>query len=204
MKSNSGQGLFSTKLIDDFISAGNKKPSASLFGEDEFNGILFKKNDELINSIPTIKMDSSIHYATAGLWSSHELLDHLLNFTGPAKVFLCTWSIKEMPVRMLVGMIASERITELHCLFDNRVKTQTPEVFHLVKLHAVNARQSVCHAKVTIIENDQWSITIIGSANYTNNPRIEAGVICCNKEISDFHKKWIMEEINNSHPFDNE
>lgn len=196
--------LFSTKLLDDYLSAGNKKASASMFGEQEFEGVLFKKNDELLKAIPSIKMDSSIHYATAGLWSSHELLDHLLSFTGPSIVHLCTWSIKEMPVRMLVGMINAGRIKELHCLFDNRVKTQTPEVFHLTKLHAVNVRQSVCHAKVTVIENESWAITIIGSANYTNNPRIEAGVICCSREIADFHKHWITEEIKNSHPFDHE
>lgn len=198
------RNLFNISELDDFTSPKSKSASTAVFENIETQHILFTKNQELSLRIPSIEMDTCIHYSTAGLWSTHELLAHLLSFTGPAHVYLCTWSIKEFPVRMLVGMIDSGLITGMHCLLDNRVKTQTPEVFHLVKLHAVQACQSVCHAKVTVIENENWSISIVGSANYTNNPRIETGIITLTRSSGEFHKKWILDELNKAHPFDDD
>ena len=59
-----------------------------------------------------------------------------------------------------------------------------------------------CHAKVTVIQNETWGISIVSSANYTRNPRIEAGVICNSKEIAEFHKNWIVNELNNTSDFE--
>jgi hypothetical protein len=53
-----------------------------------------------------------------------------------------------------------------------------------------------------VIENDEWSITINGSANYTNNPRIEAGCIIPLKASAEFHRKWILELLEKGEPFE--
>ena len=60
-----------------------------------------------------------------------------------------------------------------------------------------------CHAKVTVLENEHWSVTIVSSANMTNNPRIEAGVICTDLAAAEFHKKWIVDVICGEEPLKN-
>jgi hypothetical protein len=52
-----------------------------------------------------------------------------------------------------------------------------------------------CHAKVTVIENDEWGISIVGSANYTRNPRIEAGVLFTCRNVAVFERDWIEREL---------
>jgi hypothetical protein len=44
-------------------------------------------------------------------------------------------------------------------------------------------------------------ISVVGSANFTSNPRIEAGHISTNPQTADFHAAWMMAEINNAAPF---
>jgi hypothetical protein len=54
-----------------------------------------------------------------------------------------------------------------------------------------------------VIRNAQHALSIVGSANFTNNPRIEAGTVCNSNVIADFHQKWILEVLQNAHPFRN-
>ena len=152
--------------------------------------------------IGQISHDETIHYVSAGEWSAHDLLFHLLEQTGPAVVHIATWSITENPARQLVKRLNSGQIVKLNIIFDWRVKVRCPAAFELTKFNSADVRLTTCHAKVTIIENEEWQVAIVGSANYTNNPRIEAGVIACDKRIADFHKNWILQELKNSNPFD--
>lgn len=193
--------LFNNSDIKDFQQPQHKDASLIICSAPE-DSILFKSNDILADKLPEIKQGINYHFATAGLWSCHDLLFHLLSFTGPAKVYLATWSITEDPARMLVNGLNNGIIQELYGLFDIRVKIRNPETYIFAKHNLCKARLTVCHAKVTVIENELWKICIVGSANYTNNPRIEAGVISTQAETAAFHKDWIMKELDKAHPFD--
>ncbi|MGB4775704.1 MAG: hypothetical protein WBP45_11055 [Daejeonella sp.] len=193
--------LFNSSDIKDFQQPQNKEASLTKVEGGEMQ-LLIRANDTLLEKFPGITQGISYHYATAGLWSSHDLLFHLLTFTGPAKVYLATWSITEDPARMLVNGLNNGIIQELYGLFDIRVKIRSPETYLFAKHNLCKARLTVCHAKVTIIQNENWNISIVGSANYTNNPRIEAGVISTLKATAEFHKDWILKELDKAHPFD--
>jgi hypothetical protein len=193
--------LFNSSEIKDFQQPQHKDASVIAVQDNEYQ-LLLKANDILEEKFQEIVRGFSYHYATAGLWSSHDLLFHLLKFTGPAKVYIATWSITEDPARMLVNGLNSGAILELYGLFDIRVKIRNPETYVFAKHNLCKARLTVCHAKVTVIENEQWNISIVGSANYTNNPRIEAGVISTIPATANFHKDWILKELDKAHPFD--
>jgi hypothetical protein len=151
---------------------------------------------ELISSI---KPGETIHYASAGAWSSHELLEHLLTITGPAKVYLTTWAMSENPVRTILNLIDKGLITELNCIFDLKVQDRAPKVFQLIKGISSRVRLVHCHAKVFVVENEHWGISNNGSANWTRNPRMEAGVLSADPKIAEFHKSWIMRLIEEQH-----
>lgn len=161
-----------------------------------------KAGQRVSEVIGNVKMGETVHYASLGEWSMNDLLFHLLSQTGPAKVYISTWSVSEDAVRQILSKIREGSITELKAVFDWRVKMRRPEAYELARFNIADIRLTTCHAKVTVIENNSWSIAIIGSANYTNNPRIEAGVISCDKKAAGFHKTWMLEELQHSDPFD--
>ena len=152
--------------------------------------------------IGNIQKNETIHYATAGNWNAHELLEHLLKITGPAKVYLTTWAMSENPVRAILNLIDQGLITELNCVFDLKVQDRAPKVFQLIQGITSRVRLVHCHAKVFVIENESWAISNNGSANWTRNPRMEAGVISADPNVAQFHKAWIMRLIENENAAD--
>jgi hypothetical protein len=143
------------------------------------------------------EMGLSIHFTTGARWSAHNLLHYLLKFTGPADVTFATWSMSEDAVRLLLAMKESGMIKEINCLLDKRIKVRAPASLQLAEKQFNRLQLKSCHAKATIIENETWQIAVIGSANYSINPRIETGIIFCSREAAEFHKGWIMDELTN-------
>lgn len=144
-----------------------------------------KTRKELIKSLGAIEQGKSIYTFSSGKWSSHELLAYILEQTGPADVWITTWSCTEEPLRMLVKMKQNRMINNIRCLFGDRVPVMSPNAWQLAKYNFTDIKLSHCHAKVQVIRNEHWGVVIMGSANFTINPRWEAGVVCCDKNIAD-------------------
>jgi len=149
-----------------------------------------------------INQDSSIHYASFGDWSTHDLLFYLIQQTGPAKVYFTTWAISEFAIRQLYLFIEQGLILELKGIFDYRNGIRKPAELQFLQKITTDIKPAKCHAKVTVIENDRWGICVVGSANYTRNPRIEAGVLCSDRRVAMFHRDWILNELNDTSSFD--
>ena len=195
--------LFNVHEISTQIeSVINKTKSHARKTREKTQGSIGKAGECVEKVIGVVEMGETIHYASIGEWSMHNLLFHLLQQTGPADVFISTWSVSEDSVRQLIAKVKDGSIRKIYGVFDWRVKLRSPEAFELAKFNIADIRLTTCHAKVTVIENEEWSIAIVGSANYTNNPRIEAGVISCDFTAANFHKTWMLEELKRSDPFD--
>jgi hypothetical protein len=165
------------------------------------SSVLGKRYDKCRSVVGDLEDCTSIHYVSMGEWSSHDLLYHILKQTGPANVYMATWSIAEVAVRLMIEWAEKDMVKDFYGVLDWRVKVRRPKIYELLKYN-YKLRLTTCHAKVFIIEGENISVSVVGSANFTNNPRIEAGVITCDKEIGDFHKNWLLSEWNNSKPFD--
>jgi hypothetical protein len=192
------QNLFNLDEIPDI----SKQKSSSRKVSDKLIARKIKVKDTLNDLIGKIEKGTSIHYASVSEWSQHELLRHLLNQTGPAKVWIATWSMSEPGATQVLQLCNEGMITQISCVFDWRIKIRCVVAHQIAKFNFAQIHLTTCHAKVTVIETDNFNISIVTSANYTNNPRIEAGVITESKEIADFHKAWIIETLNNSKPFE--
>jgi hypothetical protein len=145
--------------------------------------------------------NQSIQYCTGGRWSMHEMVRMILLKTGPAKVWMTTWTITEEPMRVLLDLIKTGYISELSAVLDYRIEKRKPEAFQLASNIITRIKLTKCHAKVAVIRNEEWNITIVGSANFSKNPRIEAGVIFTDKESADFHIQWIDDVIDGKEVF---
>lgn len=156
---------------------------------------LGKSLTDLQSSIGELEHDQALQFSTAGRWSMHQLLEYLLRKTGPCRVWMTTWTITEEPMRALLAMISEGLILELNAVLDYRIERRKPEAFQLANAIITRIKLTKCHAKVLVLKNEAWNVTIIGSANFSKNPRIEAGVIFTDLASAHFHRKWIDDVI---------
>ena len=192
--------LFST---DDLKRKKADKASSGAVTSDRATILTIgKSNAKLHQVFGQVAQQQSVHYVSLGDWSTHDLLFFLLEQTGPARVYFTTWAISEYAIRQLYQFIEQGQILELKGIFDYRNGIRKPAELQFLQKITTDIKAAKCHAKVTVIENDRWGISVVGSANYTRNPRIEAGVLCCDKNVAAFHRDWILRELSNSSVFD--
>lgn len=140
-----------------------------------------------------------VNFWSSGEWSLWELIDHLLEQTGDGtEVYLATWSISEFSARKLASWINSGRISKLIGVIDYRSKNRHPAAFHLAKNTFSHIRVAYCHAKVTVLIGNGQYILINGSANWTENPRMESGVILHSEHMAMDSAQLICDVVNNS------
>lgn len=185
------------------IEIGNESPQLGI--AERFNlrtkTTLGKAKESLKEVIGELEKDVVIDYTTGGRWSAHDLRFYILEQTGPSKVFMSTWAMCDTSSKMLLTGLETGLIEELHCIFDRRLPVRKPKIMQLAKNICTRISLVDCHAKITVIQNENWSVTIKGSANDTNNKRIESGVIFTSKEVADFNLKWMKEQLENGDPF---
>lgn len=179
-----------------------KTDSPPFMSEDQVNestliGSLSITFDQLYNG--EFLPGECITYMSNGNWSMYHLADFILDKIGPSKLYLATWSISEFSARALAQWLDEGRITELQGLFDFRSKNRHPAAFHLAKHNFSKVKLGVCHAKVSVFvsQDNTKFISVNGSPNWTENPRIESGTILCSEHTAQKHIKWITEMINN-------
>lgn len=140
------------------------------------------------------------HFWNGGQWNMQDLLQHVLNITGKADVWITTWSISEDAVRVLLDMRSREQIGELKAVFDYKSKEMKTKAF-LMARENFNVTLARIHAKVTAIRNSKWCITITGSANWTRNPRAERQLLCTVPEVGESDIKIIESLAAGENPF---
>jgi len=183
-------------------TAGGKQLSAKSF--KHFPSGAHRMGKSLIDlerCISELVPDQAQQFVTAGRWSMHQLLEYLLRKTGPCRLWMTTWTITEEPMRCLLNLIREGLILELNALLDYRIERRKPEAFQLASSIITNICLTKCHAKVLVLKNEHWNITILGSANFSSNPRIEVGTIFTDRASADFHIQWIEDVISGKEVF---
>lgn len=187
-----GKPLFSTHELRQEPSAG--KPLTAHAEMGQTFTVMGRKVDVLA-SLPSLERNSQLHFCTEGKWSAHELLAKLLEMTGPAEVALTSYSFTEDPLRMLKQYMDTGIIQDLFVLVDKRVEKENPRAYQLAVANFRNLQLVHIHAKVLVIRNAHWNLSVVSSANYTRNKRIEVGCITENESICQFHFDWIKSHI---------
>lgn len=170
----------STPISDDFIES-----------DDSLDFVICKNPDKLNRLIQAIELGKTVHYLSDGDWSMHDLVIELLKKYNPAELFITTYALREHSVRQILLAQQSGHIKSVCMILDYRAKVRTPEVFQLASLNFNKIFLYGIHAKVTILKSPVGYITIIGSANWTSNPRVECGVITMDPRAAEFHISWI-------------
>jgi len=146
-----------------------------------------KNLSDKFSGIQEITRDVTFPFASEGEFSMHELMEFLLEKTGPATVRVTSFSITEAAVRSFLHLMETGVILRLECLFDLSVKRHKLGLLYFVNNVASSIALAKCHAKLILIENRDWKISVVGSANFQVNDKIEAGVISTRPEFLQFY-----------------
>jgi hypothetical protein len=175
-----------------------EKPKEETVGGGNITGSLREamcSSMELKDVLALVAQQITVMWVSDGRWSMHQLLMSLLDISGPADVHISSYALSETPARYLVQLKNTGIIRTLNCVLDNRVDTRTASTLQIIKTISDDFALVDTHAKVTVITNEEWNIAVVGSANYTENKRYEAGSITSTKEAADFQLTWIKKAL---------
>lgn len=136
------------------------------------------------------------HFFSKGNWSNHELLIYINNLIGPCEAYITTWAITEEPAQALIDLMNQGMLTSICALFDKRIQHRSNEAVMMCEDAFTQLAFKPCHAKVMVLMNDTYSVYVVGSANFTKNPRFEQGVIGTERSVCEYYKTWIIDAIN--------
>lgn len=139
--------------------------------------------------------DQTYKFYTDGAWSMHHLVQYFLEQIGPSIVHISTWTLTENPARILLNLKEAGLIKELHALFDYRIQDRSPKSFQLIQSVCDRIKLTKCHAKVATMVNDQHGVSIVGSANFSKNRRLEAGTVFTSRISALFDQDFIKAKI---------
>ena len=147
----------------------------------------------LTDAIGKLVNGQSIHYYSFGNYNLVRLILYILKQTGPVHCFMSSYSFSQKSIESLQKRIERNELLSFRVLLDNRVKTMSPKPFQMLS-QSFDYRCTSIHAKIALLWNDKWKITIVTSQNATDNPKIERGIIFTDPEIFKFDLK-ILEDV---------
>ena len=154
------------------------------------------RQESALKAIGTLHHGTDIFGFTKGQFSMIDLLEHCLKQTGPAHLFVATWSAAAADIQAAHKFLGNGRILTIKLLVDYSFQSRKPEFCReLVDAFGAEAvRVTVTHAKYCLIRNDDWDLVIRTSMNLNYNPRFENYEISDSKEFADF-LQVIIDEI---------
>jgi hypothetical protein len=136
---------------------------------------------------------------TMGEFSLIDMIRSVLEKTGPAQLYIATWSAGIKDAHQVKWMADTNLVTGIRLLTDHSyVNRQSKYAASISELFGVeNIRTSEMHAKFVIIQNEHYSVTILSSMNLNANKTCETFTIYENEEIADFYLKFINTHFDN-------
>lgn len=137
-----------------------------------------------------------ICFNSHGKFSLYHLVEMIVFEVEKSDLYFTTFGLSQPAVRRIANMKFRAKLDKVFAQLDPRIEFRQPNAFKMISSIAeIGFLES--HAKITVIDNEH-PITIIGSQNWTRNTKDEAGVIICSKEIADFYKNYILQNVINS------
>jgi len=151
------------------------------------------------SELKPIVQNTFFPFSSEGTFSMHELLEFLLQKTGPATVRIMSFSITEVAIRSFLNLMENGSIEKLECIFDLTVKRHRLGLLYFMNnvVSAISLTKN--HSKLILIQNSDWMLSVVGSANFNVNDKIEAGVISTQSEFFNFYNerftRWFNQGI---------
>jgi hypothetical protein len=189
--------LVSSKISAKSIAPVNKpvvkkktkqQPETLLATADASTEFVSDMDISLTKAIGLIKPGINTHFYSFGNFNLVRLIMYLLKQTGPVHLFMTSYSFSNKSIQQLQNHIENDKLLSFQLLIDNRVRSISPKPFQMIA-SCFNYRCTSVHAKIALLWNDNWKISIVTSQNATDNPKMERGIIFTDPAVFDFDHK---------------
>jgi len=132
-------------------------------------------------SIGPVVPGINLYLLTFGQFDIADVIEHLLNGTGPAEVTCATWTAGAADLERAEKLLRSDRITSMRWILDQSFPSRQPAYFRklIERFGQDSAVLTNSHAKFVLIKADGCRLVVRTSANLNANKRLE------NVEVSD-------------------
>ena len=115
-----------------------------------------------------------------GQFSSIDLLDAVLTYTGPARCMVATWTAAKADMTRAKEFLESGKILDVRWLVDISFQNRQPELCALLrsKFGDDSIRALRSHAKFMTVASEEWKVVIQTSMNLNQNKRLESFWVC--------------------------
>ncbi len=148
----------------------------------------------LTRAIGQLENGREHHYYSWGNFNLVRLISYLIKQTGPAHVFMTSYSFSQKSIEQLQNKISKGDILSFKIILDNRVRVMSPKPFQMIA-SSFDYRCISVHAKVALLWNDAWKISIVTSQNATDNPKLERGTIFTDEQVFNFDLNVLENEF---------
>lgn len=182
--------LFSTRKITAELKKENIRQGVI---SDDISHEFFISDDykHFYSQLESIDKNKLYTFMSFGNWSFKHVVFHLLKLAGKSNIWSTTYGLGPNSAKGIVSGLNNGLIDSFNFLYDNKIKSYKVEAHDIC---VSNFPVKICsiHAKITVLINENWGITISGSANWSDsNNKIETTTISTNRKLALFHKKWI-------------
>lgn len=126
-----------------------------------------------------------------------DVIEKILAETGPADVYISTFSTSEEFLRRIYKLKKKKRINRAVMLADLKASRKTVNLYTFISNVFDEVYLAENHSKVILIQNAQWSVSICTSQNQTRGNRTESGMITTDPVIYLNLKEQFAHIVNN-------
>ncbi len=113
----------------------------------------------------------------------YDVIEKILKETGPAEIYISTFSTSEEFLRRIYKFRSAKLITKAIMLTDLKASKKTMNLYRFVSMVFDQVYLGENHSKVILIHNDRWSVSVCTSQNQTRGNRVESGMISTDNAI---------------------
>lgn len=112
-----------------------------------------------------------------------DVLEFILLQTGPANVYISTFSTSEEFLRRLFSLRKRDLILHAVLMADLKAAKKTVNLYTFMDTVFDDVYLTENHSKVLLVENDKWMVTVVTSQNQTRGNRTECSIITTQPDI---------------------
>ncbi len=112
-----------------------------------------------------------------------DVIEKILSETGPAEIYISTFSTSEEFLRQIFRLRKKGMITKATMLTDLKASRKTVNLYTFISNVFDNVYLAENHSKVILIRNSKWMVSICTSQNQTRGNRTESGMITTDPRV---------------------
>ena len=143
------------------------------------------KHSELITSVLRPLADKPNQAYLSNMLQVADVLQWILDQTGPAHVQMTSFSISEEFLRRIFFIEKAKLISSLDIVLDFKATNKTLILWPFIAQTVENCYLASNHSKILLVFNDKWSVSVVMSQNLTRGNRFESGFISTDKSVFD-------------------